>query len=151
MSDSLWPLELRHTRLPFTLSWSLLRLMSTESVMLSNHLILCLPLLLLAQSFPASSSFQWVSSLCQVAKVGASASASVLLMNIQDWFPLGLAGLISLQFKGLSGASSSTTIQKHQLAFSLLYGPALTSIHDYWKNHSFDYMDLCWQSDVSAF
>ena len=66
-------------------------------------------------------------------------------------FLLGLTGLITLQSKGLSGVSSSTTVQKHQLAFSLLYGPALTSIHDYGKNHSFDYMDLCWQSDVSAF
>ena len=54
-------------------------------------------------------------------------------------FFLGFAGLISLQSKGLSRVFSRTTIGKHQF-FSLLYGPTLTSIHDYWKNHSFDHM-----------
>ena len=64
--------------------------------------------------------------------IGASASASVLPMNIQDWFPLGLTGWISLQSKGLSRVFSKTTVQKHQfLAFSFLYGPILTSIFDY--------------------
>ena len=56
--------------------------------------------------------------------------------------------------KGLSRVFSRTTIQRHQffsLVLSLLYGPTLTSVPDYWKNHSFDYMALCWQSDVSAF
>ena len=57
-----------------------------------------------------------------------SALASVLSMNIQGWFPLGLTGLISLQSKGLSRVFSRTTIGKHQF-FSLLYGPTLTSIH----------------------
>jgi len=67
------------------------------------------------------------------------ASASVLAMIIQGWFPLGLTDLISLQSKGLSRVFSSTTIWKHQfLALSLLYGQTLTSIHDNWKNHSFD-------------
>ena len=69
--------------------------------------------------------------------IGASASASVLPTNIHDWFPLGLTGLISLQSKGLSRVFSNTTLQKHQF-FSALYSPTLTSIHDYWKNHSFD-------------
>ena len=105
------------------------------------------------QSFPASGSFlisQFFTSGDQ--SIGASASASVLLMNIQGWFPLGLTGLISLKSKGLSRVFSNTTVQKHQSsAFSLLYGPTLTSIHNYWENHSFDYTDLCWQSDVSAF
>ena len=83
---------------------------------------------------------------------GSSASASVLPMNIQDWFTLGLTGLVSLQSKGLSKVFSDTTVQKlHQSMLSLLYGPTLTSIHDYWKNHSFDYTDICWQSNVSAF
>ena len=60
--------------------------------------------------------------------------------------------MISLQSKGLSRVLSNTTIQKHQpLALSLLYGSTLISIHDYWKNHSFDYRDFCWQSNVSAF
>ena len=68
------------------------------------------------QSFPASRSFQWVSSSHQVAKV--SASASVLPMNIQDWFPLGWTGWISLQSKGLSRLFSNTTVQIYMyLAF----------------------------------
>ena len=78
------------------------------------HLVLCCPLLL-PSSFPASGSFpmnQLFTSDGQ--NIGASASASVLAMNIWGWFPLGLTGLISLVFKGLSGVFSSTTIQKHQ-------------------------------------
>ena len=66
------------------------------------------------QSFPASGSFQWVSSLHQVLKIGVSVSTSVLPMNIQDWFPLGWTGWISLQSKGLSRVFSNTTGQKHQ-------------------------------------
>ena len=101
--------------LSFIISWSLLKLMSIESVMPSKHLILCRPLLLLLQSFPASRLFP-VSQFFALGgqSIGASASASVLPMNIQDWFPLGLTGLISLQFKGLSRVFSSITIQKHQ-------------------------------------
>ena len=69
--------------------------------------------------------------------IGASASAPVLPMNIQDLFPLRLTGWTSLQSKGLSRVFSNTIVQKHQfLVFSSLYGPTLTSIHDYWKNHS---------------
>ena len=89
--------------------------------------------------------------------IGASASASALPVNIQNWLPLGLTGLISLRSKGLSRVSSNTTVQKHQFfgaqlsLWSNSHGPTLTSIHDYWKNHSFDYTDLCWQSNVSAF
>ena len=84
--------------------------------------------------------------------IGASASASVLPMNIQGWFPLGLTGLISLQSKGLSGIFSSTTIWKRQF-FSPQ--PSLWSSSHIctWlqKSHNFDYTDLCQQSDVSAF
>ena len=70
--------------------------------------------------------------------IGASASASVFSINIQGWFPLGLTGLISLRPKGLSRVFSNITVQKHQFfMLNLLYGPTLTSIHDYWKNHSF--------------
>ena len=66
--------------------------------------------------------------------IRVSASASVLPMNIQDCFLLGLTGLISLQSKGLSRVFSSTTVQRHQfLALSFLYSPTLASIHDYWK------------------
>ena len=76
--------------------------------------------------------------------IRVSASASVLPMNIQGWFSLGLTSLISLQSKGLSRVFSSTQFESiNFLALSLLYGPTLTSIHDYWKNHSFDYVDLC--------
>ena len=79
--------------------------------------------------------------------IGASASASVLPVNIQDWFPLGLTGLILLS-KGLSRVFSRTTVQKHQFSvLSFLHGPTLTSIHHYWKNRDFDYIDLCQQSN----
>ena len=84
-------------------------------------------------------------------RIGVSASASVLPMNIQDWFPLGWTHGISLLSKGSSRVFSNTTVQKHQFFSTQLYGPTLTSIHDYWKNHSFDATDLCWQSNVSAF
>ena len=74
------------------------------------------------------------------------ASASVLPMNIQDSFPLGWTGLITLQSKGLSRVFSSITIQKHQFfGAQPFYGPTLTSIHDHWKHHSFDNMDLSQQ------
>ena len=80
--------------------------------------------------------------------IGALASALVLPMNIQGWFPLVLTGFI-LQFNALSRVFSSTTIQRiNSLGLSLLHSPTLTPIHDYWKKHSFDYMGLCQQSDV---
>ena len=90
------------------------------------------------QSFPASFQMsQFFPSGGQ--SIGISASASVLPMNIQDWFPLGLTGWISLQFKRRSRIFSNTTAQKHHsLALTFLYSPTLTFIHDYWKNHSFD-------------
>ena len=105
------------------------------------------------QSFPASGSFPMSQFFTSGGlSVGASASASVLPMNIQKWFPLGLTGLISLQSKGLSRVFSNTTVQNHQFfSLSLLHVQTLTSIHDYWKNHSFDWIDLCWQSNISAF
>ena len=139
--------------LSFTISWSLLKLMSIESMMASNHLIYCTLFSSCPQSFPASGSFPMSRLFPSGSQsIGASASASVLPMSIQDSFPLGLIGLISLVSKGLSRVFSSTTIQKHQSStLSLLHGPILTFIHDYWKNHSFDYTDLCQQSDVSAF
>ena len=73
--------------------------------------------------------------------IGVSASASVLLMGIQDWVPLGWTGLISLQSNELSKESSPTPQFKsiNSSVLSFLYGPTLTSIHDYWKSHSFDY------------
>ena len=140
--------------LSFTNSWSLLKLKFIESVIPPNHLVLCHPLLFLYQSFPASGSFsmsQFFPSGSQ--RIGASASASVLPMNIQDCFPLALTGWISLQSKGFSRVFSSITVQKHEFfgAQPSLYDPALTSKHDYWTIHSFDYTDLCQQSKVSVF
>ena len=71
--------------------------------------------------------------------IGVSASASVFPMNIEDWFPLGWTGWISLHSKGLSRVFSNNTVQKHQFfSAQLSYSPTLTSTHDYWKNHSLD-------------
>ena len=106
---------LRQVSLSITNSQSLLKLISTELVMPSNHLIHCRPLLSCLQSFLASGSFpmsQFFASGGQSIRV--SASASVLPMNIQDWFPLGWTGWISLQSKELSRVFSNTTVQKHQ-------------------------------------
>ena len=98
-----------------TISWSLLKFMCIGSVMLSNHLILCHCLLLLPSIFPTSGSFQMSQLFTSGGlSIGASASASVLPMNIQGWFPLGLAGLMSSLSKGFSRVISSTTIWKHQ-------------------------------------
>ena len=101
--------------LSFTISQSLLKLMSIELVMPSNHLVLCCPLLSCPQSFSASESFlisQLFASGGQ--STGVSASASVLPMNGQDRFPLGLTDLITLQSKGLSRVFYNSTVQKHQ-------------------------------------
>ena len=96
-------------------SQSLLKLMSIQSVMSSNHLILCYPLLLpsVFPSIRVSFMSQFFLSGDQI--IGDSSSASVLPMNIQDWFPLGLTSLISFLSKGLSRVFSNTTVQKHQL------------------------------------
>ena len=89
--------------------------MSIESVMPSNHLILCCPLLLPPSIFLSIRVFSNESALrIRWQSTGASASASVLPINIWGWFPLGLTGLISWQSKGLSRVFSSTTIRKHQ-------------------------------------
>ena len=136
----------------------------------------CLPSFLESGSFLMSQLFTSGSQ-----STGASVLASVLPMNTQDWFPLGLTGLISLLSKGFSRVFSSTIIQKHQVfgaqpslgsnphiytwlldedKVKLPLPPTLPQIRvywrrqsqdDYWKNHSFDYTDLGRQSDVSAF
>ena len=115
----LWPHGLQHTRLPHPISCSqslLIRLMSIESVMPSSHLIFCCPLLLLPSVFSSIRVFifQCVNSSHQVTSYGVLVSESVLPLNFQDWFPLGLTDLISLQSKGLSRVFSNTTVQKHQ-------------------------------------
>ena len=100
--------------LSFTISQSLLKLMSIESMMPSNHLILCCPLLL-PSVFPASGSFpmSWLFT-SGGQNIEASDLASVLPVNIQDWFPLGLTSLISFQSRGLARVFCNTTVQKHQ-------------------------------------
>ena len=95
------------------ISRSLLKLISTESVLPSNHLILCYPLLLLPSIFPSIRVFSKEFFASDGQSIGVSASAPVLPLTIQDWFPLGLTGLI-LQSKGLSRVFSNTTVQKHQ-------------------------------------
>ena len=116
--------------LSLTISWSLLKLMSIESVMASKHLILCQSLLLLSSIFPSIGSFpmsQFFTSGSQ--SIGVSASTSVLPMNIQDWFPLGLTVWISLQSKGLSRVFSNTTVQKHQFFSAQLSLQSNSHIH----------------------
>ena len=133
--------------------WGLLKLMSTELVMWSNYLILCHPFSFCLQSFLASGSFllsQLFASCGQ--KTGDPASVSVLPMNIQGWFPLGLTCLTPFSPRDSQESCPALQLEStSSLVLSLLYGPALTCIHDYWKNHSFDYIDLCQQSNVSAF
>ena len=103
LSDSVTPGTAVHQASPFvTIAQSLLKLLCIKLVMLSNHLILCWPFPFLPSVFPS------------ISGQSIRASASVLPMNIQGWFPLGLTDLISLQCKGLSRVFSSTTIQKHQ-------------------------------------
>ena len=148
MSDSLRPHELQHSKPPCqsptpVVHWvgdaiqpsHPLSSPSQTAFNLSQH-----------QGF-----FKWVSFSHQVAKILVSALTSVLPMNTQDWFPLGWTGWISSQSKGLSRVFSNTTVQKYQFFWAhFLYTPTLTSIPDYWKNRSLDYMDLCQQSDASA-
>ena len=84
--------------------------------------------------------------------IGALVSTSVLPMNILCVFPLGLTGLISLKSKRVSRVFFSTTIENiSSSVLSHLYDPTALSIHPYWENNGFDYLDLCRQSDVSAF
>ena len=123
-----------HTSLSFTISWSLLKIMYIGSVMPSNYLIFCHPFPLIPPIFPSISVFSNESALLMRSPKYWSFSFSINpSMNVQDWFPLGLTYLISLQSKGLSRVFSNTTVQKHQfLVLSFLYGRTLTSIHDYW-------------------
>ena len=108
------PVDCSTPGLSITNSQSLLKLMSFELVMPSNHVILCRTLLFLPSIFPASGSFQMSQFFASGdQRIGVSVSASVLPMNIQDSFPLRLTGLI-WQSKGLSRVFSNTTVQKHQ-------------------------------------
>ena len=165
MSKSLQPHGLQHTRLPCSSptprTYSKPRpLTQWCHPTISSSVV---PFSSLLQSFPASGSFQ-MSQLFPSGgqSIGVLASTSDLPMNIQDWFPLGLTGWISLQSKGISRVFfkkkkkrvfSNTTVQKHQFfsVLSFLYSRTLTSIHDYRKNHSCEWTDLCWQSNLCFF
>ena len=136
----------------FCISWSLLKLMSIELVMPSNHLILCHPLLLLPSIFPSIRVFSNELALhMRWAKfwsfsIGPSNEYSGLISFRMDWFDL-------LAVQG----TLKSLFQHHSPKVSIFWcsaffmGPPLTLLHDYWKNLSFDYTDLCWQSNVSAF
>ena len=118
----------------------------------SNHLILCPPLLLLPSVFSSIRVFSNESVLHTrwpkywSFNISSSSEYLGLIPFRTDWFDL-----LDVQ------RTLKNLLQQHSLKASilqhssLLYGPALTSVHDYWKNHSFYYVDLCWQSDVSAF
>ena len=132
--------------------------MSIELVMPSNHLILCHPLLLLPSIFPSIRVFSnelalrirwpkyWRFSFSFSFSISPSNEYSGLISFRMDWFDL-LAAQGTL--KSLLQHHSFKSI--NSLTLSFLYGPALTSIHDYWKNHSFDYTDLCQQSRCLCF
>ena len=140
MSNSLWPHKLQHARLPCPSQspgacWDSCPLSGWCHPTISSsviHFSSCL------QSFPASQSFpmSWLFA-SGGQSIRASASASVLPMKIQHWCPLGLvwSPCSSRDSQVSSPAPQFESISS--LVFSLLYGPTLTSIHDYWKNHSF--------------
>ena len=117
---------------PCPLSWWCHPAISSSVIPFSSRL----------QSFPASGSFQISQLLASGGQsIAASTSASILAMNIQDWFPLGWTGWISLQGSPRDSQESSPTPQFkniHSSVLSFLYSPILTSIHDYWKNRSFN-------------
>ena len=145
-----WPAACQAS-LSFTISWSFLRLISWVSDAIQPSRPLLPPSLALNLS-QHQSLFQWVSSLHQVAKVlklqlqHQSFQYSGLISFRIDWFDLYT---VQGTFKESSPAPQFERI--NSLVLSLLYGPGLTSVHDYWKSHSFDSMDLCQQSDISAF
>ena len=143
VSDSLWPHELQHARPPCPSPTP--RIYSNSCPVsrwchpaISSSVV---PFSSCLQPFPASESFQMSQLFASSGhSIGVSASTSVLPMNIQDWFTLGWTGWISLQSKGLRRVFSNTSVQKHQFFGTQLslYSPTLTSVHDYWKNHSLD-------------
>ena len=117
VSESLQPHGLQHARLPCPSATPRACLNSCPSSQWCHPTITCfvIPFSSRLQSFPASGSFQMSQLFISGGQsIGVSASASILPMNIQHWFPLGWTSWISLQFKGLSRVFSNTTVQKHQ-------------------------------------
>ena len=138
--------------LSFTISQSLLKLMSIEFMMPSNHLILCFLLLLLSSMFPSIRVFSSESVLHIRWPKYWRFSFSISPSKEYSGLIFFKIGLISLLSKLLSRVFSGTIIGKCQFfALYLLYCPALTSVNDYWKDDSLDYMDLCQQSDIFIF
>ena len=126
----------------FTISGNLLKFMSVQLIMPSNHFILCCPLLFLPSIFLSIRVFSSEWALC-IRWPKYWSSALVFPIN-KDWFPLRLTGLISLLSKELSKSLLQPQLEGiNSLPLSLLYGTTLTSVHDYWKSNSFDYKDLC--------
>ena len=150
MSDSSWRHGLQHTRPPCPSpsprvcpsSCALYRWCHT-AISSSDALFSFCP-----QSSPASGSFPMSRLFVSGDQnIGASVSASVLPMSIQGWFPLRLICCP----RGSQESSPAPQFKDNNFsALCLLYGPALTIIHDYWKDRSRDYTDLCWQSNVFA-
>ena len=153
-SDSLWPYGLQHARPPCPSpspevcpSSCPLHLWYHPVISSSDTLFSFCP-----QSFPASGIFpiSWLFASGDQ-NTGASASASVLPMSIQGWFPLILTGLISQLSRNSQESSLAPQFKSiNSLAFCLLFGPALTTIHDHWEDHSLDGTNICKQSSVSA-
>ena len=139
--------------LSITNSWTPPKPMSIESVMLSNHRIFCRPLLLPPSIFPSirvfsnesALSIKWPKYWSFSFNISPSNEHSGLISFRMDWLDL-------LAVQGTLKSFPTPQVKSiNSLAFSFLYSPILTSIHDHWKNHSFDYTDLFWQSNVSAF
>ena len=144
----------RLASLSFTISWSLLRFISIESEMLSNHLILCSFLLLLPSIFPSIRVFSNELALCirwpkywELQLQHQSFQWIFRVYFLQDWLVWSPCSTGDSQKSLLQHHNSKATILWHSAFFMV----QLTSIHDYRKSHSFVYSDLCWQSDVSAF
>ena len=137
--------------LSFNISWSLLKLMSIELVIPSNHLLLCHSLLLL-QSFPASRVFSNESAFCIRWPKYWSFSFSISLSNEYSgliFFRMDWLDILAVQ--GTLKSLLQHTVWKHQFFRAQPSLCSTTSIHDYWKNHSFDYTDLYRQSNACAF
>ena len=150
VSDSVTPWTAACQASPyFTISWSLHKFMSNESVMPSNHLILCHPLLLLPSIFPSIRVFSNESVLLIRWPMYWSFSFSISPSNEYSGLTSFRTDRLDLAVQESSQAPQFEDISS--LALSLFYCPALTSTHDYWKNHSFDYTDLCGQSNISDF
>ena len=155
MSDSLRPRGLQYVRLPCPSPSPGACSNSCPLSQWGHPIILSsvVPFSFCLQSFSASGSFlmSWLFA-SSSQSIGASALTSVLSMNIQGWFPLDC--LVWYPCWPKNSQESSPTPQFKSInssALSLLYGRTLTSIHGYWKNHSFDYTNLGQQSNVSAF